>query len=1260
MPSFPFFCLLSGAALVGQNAGHPVHEFAGRPVHELDRARRDWRDDPAVVGHARPALALHGVEGAIAPQLAGDQPAFVGPAPVDDSIPLPQARTFAAAADGDQLLAPASGDPFVLRFIPGDYAPPRGERLDPELAAQVNPFPTDGRPDAVVYAFAMFGKRITDERVAELEALGARVLGFHPHYCLKLAVPADKVSDVAALDFVHWLGAPKRFQKLHPAVVAARDGVDAAALADVFVSVYDSDLGPSSVEEVVATPVEFDAGSVFQPTAKSASTASRTRSNGWQQRALEALGVEVEEYVDSVRTFRVRVAPKRLDELAALDFVQFVEPVFPRDPFHDDSTPMVGSDVVRASYDGNTNHVAIAGIVDSGVYLAHDDLDHAFAAGWQFGGTGGAFHDPCGHGTHVAGTILGDGDVEPKYTGNAPDLGFGTSGRFFVVKVSDACADWSFDYSAVLSALHTAYDDGSGHVTPAPHVINNSWGKSPTDDDGNYTGAFVGSELECRMIDAEVFDQHQMHVFAAGNDGGLASNGTIGLQATAKNAFTVGSVDTSWTPGVDLPGELSYFSSHGPTADSRAKPNLVAPGESIHSASATSATGYLGMSGTSMAAPHVTGVVADLIDQYSWLQYNPHRLASLLMANAVPHEMQTLWVPLEPHRTTYGAGKLQAELASFGSADHGWTNWGAWIPANNYGYADFTVNPGCTRLTVCMVYNEAAASAGAAAALINDLDLYIDRPPIDPSFSTGEYLSHTSTHDNVELRTIENPIAGTWRWKVWPSSAPQGVHCSVTVAAYYGDLTPPVTFTLTTPKDYFTPAEPIDIDLVAYSPSSVATSIVLEPSLGWVDSVVKTLGDGVVASQGAGWNKSALLGDLVVGATRSARYRLVGTGEGAFSLDATLRGENVSNAYASRTIVVDGTPPNDITDLHGVNVSPSVWTNEPWPVVAWSTPFDALSGVAGFAVNVAAGAPIDPGTSASWTTNSVGWSASNSWNGNGIWVSVRAIDRSGNPGNVATSGPYFFDLLAPEAIAGLGSTTHVAGSTTCSTSVSMTWDAGVDGLSGVAGYAVLWNDDPNGDPGTTITNADASDTSVLGGSLGVPLWFHVRAMDVAGNGGPVAHWGPLTIDAGGAFTNFCASGVTGLGCVPTIYASGCPSLAAGNLHVLATGVDGNVMARLLVSGEPKIGSSGGGLPHYGVSPRGTVLCLGTPTAGPLVYSQGTAGQCNGGVDTALDAGLLASAGLGAGDTVYAQYLVVDPTAPAGVRHSDALTFTLQP
>jgi endonuclease G len=87
----------------------------------------------------------------------------------------------------------------------------------------------------------------------------------------------------------------------------------------------------------------------------------------------------------------------------------------------------------------------------------------------------------------------------------------------------------------------------------------------------------------------------------------LSDDFTLSVPGTANHVITVGSVKPS------LPLELSDFSSFGPTRDGRHKPDLVAPGHEISAANANSTSGIMVQTGTSMAAPHVTGAIALLL-----------------------------------------------------------------------------------------------------------------------------------------------------------------------------------------------------------------------------------------------------------------------------------------------------------------------------------------------------------------------------------------------------------------------------------------------------------------------------------------------------------------------------------------------------------------------------------------------------------------------------------------------------------------------
>jgi subtilisin family serine protease len=136
-------------------------------------------------------------------------------------------------------------------------------------------------------------------------------------------------------------------------------------------------------------------------------------------------------------------------------------------------------------------------------------------------------------------------------------------------------------------------------------------------------------------------------VVAAGNTGYGALNAnqrttgaglmlTINDPGNAEFAITVGSThrDAPHTYGV------SYFSSKGPTGDGRLKPDLVAPGERILSCCSSSKNGttgtniYVEDSGTSMAAPHVSGVIAAFLSIRREYIGNPEKVKELFTSTA--------------------------------------------------------------------------------------------------------------------------------------------------------------------------------------------------------------------------------------------------------------------------------------------------------------------------------------------------------------------------------------------------------------------------------------------------------------------------------------------------------------------------------------------------------------------------------------------------------------------------------------------------
>lgn len=198
-------------------------------------------------------------------------------------------------------------------------------------------------------------------------------------------------------------------------------------------------------------------------------------------------------------------------------------------------------------------------------------------------------YDGHGHGTFTTGIMLGD-DGAGNQIGVAPgartihcknmgDSGWGSDATF------SECLEWDL----------APWDLTGGNPDPAkaPDVVNNSW--------GYWGGAAPQFEDEIEALQAAGI----VVVAAAGNEG--SGCGSLRSPGDYEQVLTVGSVDHSSS----APGTISSFSSRGPSAlyPFSFFPDVMAPGQNIRS-SIPGGTYQGGWSGTSMAAPHITGIVA--------------------------------------------------------------------------------------------------------------------------------------------------------------------------------------------------------------------------------------------------------------------------------------------------------------------------------------------------------------------------------------------------------------------------------------------------------------------------------------------------------------------------------------------------------------------------------------------------------------------------------------------------------------------------
>jgi subtilisin family serine protease len=279
---------------------------------------------------------------------------------------------------------------------------------------------------------------------------------------------------------------------------------------------------------------------------------------------------------------------------------------------------------------GLTGRGVRLGSIDTGVNADHPALRGRVVAWRDFVAGRTTPYDDNGHGTHTVGTMVGGA------AGGAP-IGVAPDAQVLVAKAIGAGG--SGPGTALMSAAQWMADpDGDPATADQPVAVNNSWSAENANDP--WFRAIIRRWVELGIVP----------VFAAGNTG--PGPGTVGSPAGYPEALAVGAVGET--------GALASFSSQGPVVwqdldgtgpvagTVLTKPDVVAPGVNITSAVGS---GYLSFSGTSMASPHVAGLVALLA------QANPD-VRGTLAADVIRDTAADAGAPGRDPR--YGAGRVDA------------------------------------------------------------------------------------------------------------------------------------------------------------------------------------------------------------------------------------------------------------------------------------------------------------------------------------------------------------------------------------------------------------------------------------------------------------------------------------------------------------------------------------------------------------------------------------------------------------------------
>ncbi|GAA1059922.1 S8 family serine peptidase [Agromyces bracchium] len=454
---------------------------------------------------------------------------------------------------------------------------------------------------------------MTAEQRAAVADAGAEVQEYVSENTYLATYPPNDITPVSDLPFVDWAGPYAKAFKIPPSLVGAN--VDAAGPRDFG---FDTP-HPSRA----FTPVDL----LLHPDV--------TPTDELVERVARAAKVNPEQVEVTSAKLRVTTEQGRLPRLATIDEVREIQPVPERRLFNNVARGILNADVIvnGTAFRGDGEVVAVA---DTGFDIGDAGNPHPAFAGrvvqlHALGRTSPArADDPHGHGTHVAGSVLGRGNsatMGGAIEGTAPEA------ELILQSLIDSGGGLGGIPADLTDLFQPTYDDGA-------RVHTNSWGS---------TIPGLPYSPSSREIDAFVWNNpDQVICFAAGNDGvdgdadGAIDASQIGSEGAAKNCITVGASesvrDFGFTYGdywpSDYPADpvggdlqadssvgMAAFSSRGPTQEGRIKPDVIAPGTCILSTLSRNAPGgtdfgvssdplFFFDTGTSMATPLVAGCAA--------------------------------------------------------------------------------------------------------------------------------------------------------------------------------------------------------------------------------------------------------------------------------------------------------------------------------------------------------------------------------------------------------------------------------------------------------------------------------------------------------------------------------------------------------------------------------------------------------------------------------------------------------------------------
>lgn len=591
---------------------------------------------------------------------------------------------------------------------------------------------------------------------SQVEKDGAKLIEYIPDFAFLVSMTPEIAEKVAALPYVLEIQEYLPDYKIHP-------------------SLKDSDGRITGGDEITLTISTFD--------------------DDMTSLDRELANINAKKLSQFKGGFTVKLNHTQIEKLASHPNVKYIEKKAEFVLFNDIAKSYIHTDELWNL--GYTGEGQIIGICDTGLDTGVDDssmhldfqgrIDAIYALGRS------TADDPHGHGTHVAGSVLGNGA-----NSNGQIKGMAPQARLVFQSVLNDSNGLTLP-SDLNDLFQQAWDAGA-------RIHTNSWGSVGQD----YINLY---DEEAQQVDQFIWNHDMIILFSAGNNG--SSYGSISTPGTAKNVITVGASENDRPEkdsSSDDPTTIAYFSGRGRTDDGRIKPDVVAPGTYILSTRSSKAPDrnpsqnynayYEYMSGTSMATPLTAGAVA-IARQYMINNWGITPKPALMKAAIINGATDLQYgVP----STDQGWGRVNL-ASSLHDKEYQYDQDSSLVTYGSKSYS-YSVEDNTTPLRITLVWTDYPGSVTAGKALVNDLDLTVIGPDGTEYYGNNFASPYHTEYDrlnNVENVWISTPKLGTYVVTVNGYNVPYGPQpFAIFASADFGvpdistDTTPP-TCSLTAP-----------------------------------------------------------------------------------------------------------------------------------------------------------------------------------------------------------------------------------------------------------------------------------------------------------------------------------------------------------------------------------------------------------------------------------------------------------------------------